>query len=129
MKDKAYNSRGKKKYGLTQYYKSYADHAFPNYETCHPRCKNSADSVLCTPTNDEYQLPNWKCVLRKCTDCTSISLRGVEIYSSTQAQMIKFNTYITQFICSHHGILIGEKITTYLDTKGTSKRLVSYVKN
>ena len=35
--------------------------------------------------------------------------------------MIMFNTYMTQFTCSHHGILIREKITIYLDAKGTSK--------
>ena len=35
--------------------------------------------------------------------------------------MIVLNTYMTQFTCSHHGILIREKITTYLDTKITSK--------
>ena len=28
---------------------------------------------------------------------------------------------MTQFTCSHHGILIRKKITTYLDAKGTSK--------
>ena len=28
---------------------------------------------------------------------------------------------MTQFTCSHHGILIREKITTYLDAKGKSK--------
>ena len=33
-----------------------------------------------------------------------------------------FNTYMTQFICSHHGILIRKRITTYLDAKGTSKK-------
>ena len=52
MKDKADNSRGKKKDELTQAYKSYADYAFPNNETCHPRCENAADYVPCTPTND-----------------------------------------------------------------------------
>ena len=36
--------------------------------------------------------------------------------------MIMFNTYMTQFTCSNHGILIREKITTYLDAKGKSKR-------
>ena len=36
--------------------------------------------------------------------------------------MIMFNTYMNQFTCSHHGILIREKITTYLDAKGTSKK-------
>ena len=35
--------------------------------------------------------------------------------------MIMFNIYMTQFTCSHHGILIHEKITTYLDAKGTYK--------
>ena len=78
MKDKADNSRGRKKDELTQAYKSYADYAFPNYETCHPCCKNAADSFLCTQTNDECQFPNWKYVLRKCTDCTSIAIPGVE---------------------------------------------------
>ena len=67
MKDKAKTSRGRQKNELTQAYKSYA-------ETCHPRFENAADSVLCTPTNDEFKLPNWKCVLQKCTTCTYIAL-------------------------------------------------------
>ena len=46
MKDKEYNSRGRKRYELTQACKSYADYAFPNNENRHPRCKNAADSVL-----------------------------------------------------------------------------------
>ena len=29
---------------------------------------------------------------------------------------------MTQFTCLHHGILIREKITTYLDAKGKSKK-------
>ena len=58
MKNKAGNSRGRKKGELTQAYKSYADHAFPKKETRHPRCENAADSVLCTPTNDECKSPN-----------------------------------------------------------------------
>ena len=41
--------------------------------------------------------------------------------SSNQAPMIMFNTYMSQFTCSHHGILIREKITTYLDEKGKFK--------
>ena len=35
--------------------------------------------------------------------------------------MIMLNMYMTQSTCSHHGILIREKITTYLNAKGTSK--------
>ena len=69
MKDKAENSREREKGELTQAYKSYADYVFPKKETRHPRCKNAADYVLCTPTNDECKLPNWKFVLRKCTVC------------------------------------------------------------
>ena len=84
--------------------------------------KNAVDSVLCTPTNDECKFPNWKCVLRKCTICHDIALPGVKIDTSIRAPMIMFNTYMTQFNCSHHGILILEKITTYLDAKGKSKR-------
>ena len=80
MKDKADNSCGRKKYELSQAYKSYADYAFPNNETRHPRCDNAADSVLCILTNDEFQCPNCKCVLRKCTACTSIAIPGVERY-------------------------------------------------
>ena len=55
MKEKAENSRGRGKYELTQAYKSYADYAFPNNETHHPRCKNASDSVLSTRTNDKCQ--------------------------------------------------------------------------
>ena len=47
MKHKEYTSRGRGKDELNQSYKSYADYAFPNDETCNPCCKNAADSVLC----------------------------------------------------------------------------------
>ena len=63
MEEKADNSRGRGKYELTQALKSYADYAFPEKQTRHPRCKNAEDFVLCTPTNDEYKFPNWKFVL------------------------------------------------------------------
>ena len=109
MKDKADNSHGSEKYELTQAYKSYSDYAFPNYETCHPRYKNAENSVLCTPTKGECQFPYWKCVMRECTACTCIYLPGAVMYLSKRAPMIMFNTYITHFTCSHHGILIGEK--------------------
>ena len=62
-KDKADNSCGRKKFKLTQAYKSYADYSFQNNENCHPRCENSADYVFCPPTNNECQLPNWSCVM------------------------------------------------------------------
>ena len=55
MNDKADNSRERGKHELTQSYKSYADYTFPNNGNCHPRWKNTADSILCTPTNDEFQ--------------------------------------------------------------------------
>ena len=129
MKDKAENSGGRGKDELTQAYKSYADHAFPKKETCHPRCENETDSVLCTPTNDECKSPNCKCVLRKCTVCSSIALPGVEMDSSNRAPMIMFNTYMTQFTCSHHGILIREKSPLIWMQKENLKGLVSYVKN
>ena len=46
MKDKADNSRVRKKYELNQAYRSYADHAFSNNETRHPRCEYAADSLV-----------------------------------------------------------------------------------
>ena len=122
MKDKAENSRGSGKDESTQDYKSYADYAFPGKQTRHPRCENAADFVLCTLTNDECKLPNWKCVLRKCTVYSSIALPAVEMDSSNRAPMIIFNTYMTQFTCSHHGIPIREQITTYLDAKVKYKK-------
>ena len=88
----------------------------------HPRWEKAANSVFCKPTNDECKFPNWKCVVRKCTVSCSIALPGVEIDSSNRSPMIMFNTYMTWSTCSHHGILIREKITTYLDAKGTSKK-------
>ena len=71
--------------------------------------------------HQQKKLPNWICVLRKYTACTSIALPGVERGSSNRAPMIMFNPYMTQFNCSHHGILIREKITIYLYAKGKSK--------
>ena len=78
MKDKADNSRGRRKDELTQAYKSYSDYVFTKNETRHPRCENAADYILFTTTNDECQFTNWKCVLRKCNSCTSITLPVVE---------------------------------------------------
>ena len=121
MKDKADNSRVRKKDGLTQAYKSYADYAFPSNKTFHTCCENAADYVLCTPTNDEYQFPNWKLFLLKCTACTSFAIQGFEIYLSNREPMLMFNMYMTQFTCSYHGILIHKKTTTYLDAKRKSK--------
>ena len=82
VEDKEDNSQAKGKDQLTQAYKSYANYASPNDETCHPCCENAADSVLRSLTNDECQFPNWKCVVRKCNVCTSIALPGVKIDSS-----------------------------------------------
>ena len=129
MKDKAENSLGRGKDELNQAYKSYADYAFPEKQTRHPRCKNAADSVLCTPTNDECKFLNWKCVLQKCTVCTAIALPGVEIDTSIIAPMIMFNTYTTQFTCSHHGILILEKSPLIWMQRENLKGLVYYVNN
>ena len=36
---------------------------------------------------------------------------------------------MTQFSCSHHGIIIREKITTYLDAKGKSKKICFLCEN
>ena len=36
--------------------------------------------------------------------------------------MIMLNTYMTQFTCSRHVIIIHKTITTYLDAKGTYKK-------
>ena len=122
MKDKAENSRGRGKDELTEAYTLYADYEFPEKQTRHPRCENAADSVLCTPTNDECKFPNWKCVLRKYIVCCAIAISGVEMDTSLRAPMIMFNTYMTKCTCSHHAILIREKIVTYLNAKGKSKR-------
>ena len=62
----------------------------------------------------------------KCTACTYIALTVVEMDSLNQAPMITFNNYRNQFNCSHHGIFICKKITTYLDAKGKSQRIFSY---
>ena len=104
-------------YELTQAYKSYANYTFPKHETRHPRCKSAADSVLFTLTNDDCQFSYCKCVLQKCTTCTSTSLQRIEIDTSKRAPMIMFNTNMTVFTCSHHVILIRGKITTCLDAK------------
>ena len=100
---------------------------FQRKKTRHLRIENAADSVLCTPTNDECKFPNWKCVLRKCTVYSSIALPGVEMYSSNKAPMIMFNTYMTQFTCSHHGILILEKSPLIWMQKVNLKGLFPYV--
>ena len=83
MKDKAYNSRGRIQDEITQALNSYSDYAFPNDETHCPHCKNASSSVLCTPTHDECQSPNWKFLLQKFTASTSVALSGVGRYSSS----------------------------------------------
>ena len=107
---------------LTQAYKSYTDYAFPEKQTRHTSSKIAVDYVLCTPTNDECKFPNRKCVLQKCTVCRAIALPGVEMDTSIRAPMIMFKTYMTQFTCSHHCILILEKSPLIWMKKGKSKR-------
>ena len=128
MKEKAENSRGRGKYELTQAYKIICWLCIPDKQTRRPRCENAADSVLCTPTNDVCKLPNWKCVLRKCTVCHAIALPEVEMDTSIRAPMIMFNTYMTQFTCSHHGILILEKSPLIWMQKENLKELIYYLK-
>ena len=129
LKDKAENLRGRNKRELIQAYKSYADYEFPEKQTCHPRYENASEYVLCTPTNDECKYPNWKWVLRKCTVCRAISLSGVEMDTSIRAPTIMFNTFMTQFTCSHHGNLIFEKSPLMWMKKVNLKGFVSYVNN
>ena len=57
--------------------------------------------------------------MRKCTACTYIAIPGVERDSYNRAQMIMSNTYMTQFTCLHHGILIGRKSPLIWMQKGT----------
>ena len=73
--------------------------------------------------------PIEKSVLWKCTVCCAIALPAVEMDTSIRAPMIMFNTYMTQFTCSHHGILILEKLPRIWMQKVNLKGLVSYVKN
>ena len=87
---------------------------------------NTADSVLCTPTNDECKFPNCKCVLRKCTVCRAIAVPAVEMDTSIRSPMIMFNTYMTQFTCSPHGILILEKSPLIWMQGGNLKDLFFY---
>ena len=49
--------------------------------------------------------------------------------SSNRAPMIMFNTYMTQFTCPHHDILICEKSPLVWMRKENPKGLVSCVKN
>ena len=122
MKDNANNNRTRRKDILMNEYKEYAEYAFPNDEPRHPRCENAADSVVCPPTSIGHMLPNWKCVLRQCNVCTSIFLPDVELDTSDKAPRISFNTYMTQFACSLHGVLKLEMTTTYVDTDGKAKK-------
>ena len=67
-------------------------------------------------------MPNWKFFCISVLSVVLFLFSRVEMDSSNRAPIIMFNTYITQFTCSNHGILIREKITTYLDAKGKSNR-------
>eukprot|EP00978_Attheya_sp_CCMP212_P017892 scaffold48234_cov60-Attheya_sp.AAC.6 len=109
MEIQANVSRSRSKATLLEAYTTYADFVFPNNEPLHPRCENAADSVLCGPTT-ECSLPNWKCVLRQCPSCTTIAIPAVELDTSSMAPMIMFHTYMTPFSCSHHGVVILDKI-------------------
>ena len=57
------------------------------------------------------------------------ALPAVEMDTSIRAPMIMFNTYMTHFTCSHHGILILEKSPLIWMQKVNLKGLVSNVKN
>eukprot|EP00978_Attheya_sp_CCMP212_P037520 scaffold177762_cov62-Attheya_sp.AAC.1 len=121
MEVQANASRSRSKATLLEAYTSYADFVFPDNEPRHPRCENAADSVLCAPTT-EYSLPKWKCVLRQCQSCTTIAIPAIELDTSSTAPMIMFHTYMPQFSCSHHGVVMLDKVTYYLNDKGKKKK-------
>jgi hypothetical protein len=121
MEVQANASRSRSKATLLEAYTTYADFVYPNNEPLHPRCETAADSVLCAPTT-ECSLPNWKCVLRQCSVCTTIAIPAIELDTSSTAPMIMFHTYMTQFSCSHHGVVILDKVSYYLDDKGKKKK-------
>ena len=117
MEAQAHASRSRAKASLIEDYEQYSQFVFPENEARHPRCEDAADSVLCAPT-PECSLPNWKCVLRKCTLCSTIDIPDLELDTSNTAPIIMFHTYMTQYSCSQHGVVLLEKVTYYLDDAG-----------
>eukprot|EP00978_Attheya_sp_CCMP212_P028595 scaffold99190_cov42-Attheya_sp.AAC.2 len=84
-------SRSRAKATLLEAYTNYAEFVFPDNEPRHPRCEDAADSVVCAPIT-EYNLPNWKCVLRRCSSCSTIAIPALELDISSTAPMIMFHT-------------------------------------
>ena len=58
MKDIANNSRGMKKMNELKLTNHMLTMPLQKNETSHPRCKNAADSVICSPTYQECQFTN-----------------------------------------------------------------------
>ena len=128
MKDKADNSCGSKIYELTQSYKSYADYVFLKNETRHSRCEMQQIVVFVHRLMMNFNCPIGNLYCGSVLPVLLLFSQELKEIHQTELQLLCL-TRILLNTCSHHGILIREIITTYLDARGTSKQIFSYMNN
>ena len=79
LKDKRKNSQrrrsGEKSHHI---YETYKNTVMPQGRHIYAKSSDTANSTMCTYPQSDHALSNWKCVLRRCSDCPCINLTDQE---------------------------------------------------
>ena len=79
----------------------------PHGRHIYAKSSGIAKATLCVYRQSDHALSHWKCVLRCCSKCRSVSLTDQEIdyqYSDTRPS-IRFHVYNLIVCCKTHGRL------------------------
>ena len=79
----------------------------PHGHRIYAKAYDTAKEKMCAYSQSDHALPHWKCVLRCCTQCTSINLPDQETYDKhpNTSPSIRFQIYHLIGRCKKHGRL------------------------
>ena len=77
----------------------------PHRRTIYSKSTDMEQATMCAYPKYDNELPNWKCVLKCCADCTCINIPEQEIdnQNSDTTPSISFHIYHIIAHCTAHG--------------------------
>ena len=77
-------------------YETYKNTVMPHGRHIYAKAYSMAKATMCANSQYDHELPHWKCVLRRCAQCTSINIPDQETYDNhpNPIPSISFNIYI-----------------------------------
>ena len=106
LKDKIQNSQSKGSGEKSHHiYETYKNTVIPHGHHIYAKASDMVNATICTYPKSDHALPNWKCVLRCCSDCDCINIHDQETdnqYSDTTPS-IRFHIYPIIVCCTDYG--------------------------